>query len=196
MSAIPADKDLTDLVARIQADDVGAFEEVFRAFHAPLCEVVDSYVRSQPVAEDIVQDLFFVVWLKRRTLTRLALRPYLFAAARNQALRHLRHAAVVRRWSFRATLDSSLDSSPSPPTQPDHDVEARETADTLRAAVDELPPRSRLAFVLRSEHEMSYADVADAMGISVKGVEKLISIAKSRLRQRLGSRAEPWIQRT
>jgi len=195
MSPIPADNELAHLAARIQVDDVAAFEAVFRAFHAPLCEVVDGYVRSQAVAEDIVQDLFFVIWLKRRTLARVPLRPYLFAAARNQALRHLRHAAVVRRWSFRASRDSAVDSGAAAPMQPDRELEARETASALRAAIDELPPRSRVALVLRTEHAMSYADVAIAMGITIKGVEKLMSIAKTKLRQRLGAHGEAWVER-
>ena len=36
--------------------DLATFEKLFRELHAPLCEVVDSYVRSQAVAEEIVQD--------------------------------------------------------------------------------------------------------------------------------------------
>lgn len=191
MPLLPADNELKGLVERIQADDVAAFEQVFRAFHAPLCELVDSYVRSQAVAEDIVQDLFLVIWLKRHTLARVALRPYLFTAARNQALRHLRHAAVVRRWSFLATREPLANA----PERPDRELEARETTQAVRAAIDDLPPRSRLAFVLRSEHGMSYADVAVAMGISVKGVEKLMSIAKTKLRERLGSHADRLIER-
>ncbi len=59
-----------DLVQRIRSGDVSAFEELFRQLHAPLCEVVDSYVRSQDIAEEIVQELFFVVWVKRERTER------------------------------------------------------------------------------------------------------------------------------
>lgn len=70
------------------AIDVSAFEELFRELHAPLCEVVDSFVRSQAIAEEIVQDLFFTVWVKRTTLEPESMRGYLFRA-RNRALHHL-----------------------------------------------------------------------------------------------------------
>src|SRR6185437_7257015 len=91
---------LVELCHRIRAGDVAAFEQLFRALHAPLCEVVDGYVRSQAVAEEIVQDLYFVIWTTRERLPApRSFRGYLFAAARNRALHHLRHQAVVRRSS-------------------------------------------------------------------------------------------------
>jgi RNA polymerase sigma factor (sigma-70 family) len=49
-------------------------------------------------------------------------------------------------------------------------------------AIDELPTRARLALVLQRDHEMSQAEIANAMGISVKGVEKLLATAKTKLR--------------
>ncbi|MGH7619470.1 MAG: hypothetical protein ACREPM_19815 [Gemmatimonadaceae bacterium] len=64
------------LVQRIRGGDIAAFEQLFRELHAPLAEVVDSYVRSQSVAEEIVQDLFFVVWMKRERLSNDGLRGY------------------------------------------------------------------------------------------------------------------------
>jgi RNA polymerase sigma-19 factor, ECF subfamily len=178
------------LVHRIRAGDVAAFEELFREFHAALCEVVDSYVRSQPVAEEIVQDLFFVVWMKRDRLREDTIRGYLFSAARNRALHHLRHQAVVRKWSLVAGQRHDVAGVSEPGPTPDMETEADERRRAVQAAIDQLPPRSRLAMVLHWEHRMPNADVATAMGISVKGVEKLLSIAKRRLRSALGAHAD------
>ena len=77
-------------MAESAADDLTAFEALFRQYHAPLCEVVDCYVRSQAIAEEIVQDLFFAVWVRRATLEATSLQGYLFRAARNRALHHVR----------------------------------------------------------------------------------------------------------
>jgi RNA polymerase sigma-70 factor (ECF subfamily) len=162
--------------------DLPAFEKLFRSLHAPLCEVVDSYVRSQAVAEEIVQDVFFVVWMKRERLRDDALRAYLFTAARNRALHHLRHRSIVRRWSL--WVDSRPDVAGVATAQPTADttLERDERHAALRAAMDELPARARLALVLQRDHEMSQLEIANAMGISVKGVEKLLSTAKAKLR--------------
>jgi RNA polymerase sigma-70 factor (ECF subfamily) len=171
-----------DLVHLVRAGDIAAFEEVFRAFHTPLCEVVDSYVRSQAVAEEIVQDLFLVIWIKRTELPAKSLRQYLFGAARNRALHHLRHRSVVRRWSLRVEARPEVAGIAPPSPLPDRAIEERERGAALRRAIDQLPPRTRLALVLQWEHRMSQGEIAEAMGISIKGVEKLIATAKLKLR--------------
>jgi RNA polymerase sigma-70 factor (ECF subfamily) len=180
----------TSLVHRIRHGDIAAFEELFRAFHAPLCEVVDSYVRSQSVAEEIVQDLFFVVWVKRKRLRARTIRGYLFSSARNRALHHLRHQSTVRRWSLWAEGRADVAGVGEPGPMPDEVTEASERRLAVRSAIDRLPARSRLALVLQWDHRMSNADIATAMGISVKGVEKLLAIAKRRLRSSLGAYAD------
>ena len=170
-------------IARRAADgDVQAFERLFRAFHAPLCEVVDHYVRSQDVAEEIVQDLFLAIWMSRSRLgeTRSP-SGYLFTAARNRAIRHLRHRYVVWHGKQRIAADSN-----AMPVGEDVRLITAETNAAVRKAIDCLPPRMRLAVVLQTYHEMSQAEIAVAMDISLKGVEKLLSAAKAKLRVQLG----------
>ena len=182
------DDHLSTLASRIRLGDIAAFEQLFRECHAPLCEVVDSYVRSQGIAEEIVQDLFFVLWMKRESwVVTESVLGYLSAAARNRALHHLRHQATARRWSERVSEDDPAGAAMSRRLpQPDEELDAKEIAETLRRAVDQLPPRTRLAAVLRWNHEMSHAEVATMMGISLKGVEKLLGVAKQKLREQLG----------
>jgi RNA polymerase sigma-70 factor (ECF subfamily) len=180
------------LARRIRDGDIAAFETLFRALHAPLCEVVDGYVRSQAVAEEIVQELFFVLWVDRARFPEArSTRGYLFAAARNRAVHHLRHQAVVRRWAEETRAESGYLVSRAP----DRTLEANETEAAVRRAIDALPARTRVAFVLQWEYEMSHADIATAMGISVKGVEKLISTAKTKLKASLDVHAAVFVDR-
>lgn len=177
---------LQPLVRRIRDGDTGAFEALFRALHAPLCEVVDGYVRSQAVAEEIVQELFFVLWVERERFPEArSMRAYMFTAARNRAVHHLRHQAVVRRWSDRTRTESD---KPAVRT-PDRLLEAQETELAVQRAIDALPARTRVAFVLQWGYQMSQTEIATAMGISIKGVEKLIASAKAKLKVSLGDHA-------
>src|SRR5215203_5975374 len=169
-----------ELVERLRRGDLLAFERIFATYHAMLCEIADAYVDSQAIAEELVQDLFYTVWRDRARLeVRQSLRSYLCRAARNRALQHLRHGSVVLRWAQQIGGDS--EAARIPPS--DAALEQRETLAALRVAVATLPPRGRLAVVLRWRHGMSNAEVAEAMGISVKGVEKLLASAMARLRE-------------
>jgi RNA polymerase sigma-70 factor, ECF subfamily len=182
-AAAVTSSDANDL-DRLRAGDVGSFEALFFRYHATLCEIADAYVGSQAVAEEIVQDLFHTIWREReRLVIRGSLRSYLCVAARNRALQHLRHGSVARRHAQVAAVESDVDREP----RADEVLERKETLLALRVAIDALPPRARLAVVLRWRDHLTNADVAEAMGITVKGVEKLLATAMTRLRHLMRS---------
>jgi RNA polymerase sigma-70 factor (ECF subfamily) len=171
----------TSELDRLRAGDEGAFEALFFRYHATLCEIVDAYVGSQAIAEEIVQDLFHTIWRDRaRLAVRGSLRSYLCVAARNRALQQLRHGAVARRHAQAAAMEGEADLDRAP--RADEVLERQEALIALRVAIDALPPRARLAVVLRWRDHLTNADVAEAMGITVKGVEKLLTSAMTRLR--------------
>jgi RNA polymerase sigma-70 factor (ECF subfamily) len=182
---------LVKLSDRVRSGDVAAFEDLFRALHAPLCELADSYVRSQAVAEEIVQDLFFAIWMKRERLPNGdSLRGYLFTATRNRCLHHLRHSSVVRRWTAWSAAKPEVAGVAAPPPLADQVMESEERHAAVRRAIDNLPPRARLAIVLQRDHEMSQAEIAAAMDITIKGVEKLLAAARQKLRPLLEAEGE------
>src|SRR5215217_1264896 len=167
------------LVDRLRHDDLEAFERIFATYHAMLCDIADAYIDSQAIAEELVQDLFYTIWRDRSKLdVRHSLRSYLCRATRNHAMQHLRHRSVVLRWARLADAESG----PAHAAASDARLERQETLTALRSAIEALPARARLAVVLRWHHGMTNAEVADAMGISVKGVEKLLASAMGRLR--------------
>jgi RNA polymerase sigma-70 factor (ECF subfamily) len=182
---------LAHLSDRVRRGDLSAFEALFRAMHAPLCEVADSFVQSQAIAEEIVQDLFFAIWMKRDRLPNVdSLQAYLFTAARNRSLHHLRHRAMVRRWTSWAGLGEDVAGVAASPLSADEALEADERCARIRGAIDRLPPRARLALVLQRDHEMTQAEIAEAMDISLKGVEKLLATARQKLRPLLEKEGE------
>ncbi len=183
---------LTHLSDRVRRGEVAAFEELFHAMHAPLCEIADSYVQSQAVAEEIVQDLFFAIWAKRDRLPKVSsFQAYLFTATRNRCFHHLRHRAMVRRWTtWAGTTSNNIAGVAESGRSVDETLEVEERRSAVRQAIDRLPPRTRLALVLQRDHEMTNAEIAEAMGISLKGVEKLLTTARQMLRTSLEKERE------
>jgi RNA polymerase sigma-70 factor (ECF subfamily) len=79
--------------ARIRAGDEAAFEALFRALAPGLCALITRYVQSRAVAEELVQELFLDLWLRRAQLQiDQALTAYLMTAARHRALNWLKRA--------------------------------------------------------------------------------------------------------
>ena len=133
-----------------------AWESVFDAHYADLCEFVLRFVGSAEAAQDIVHDLFLYLWETRGAEDSVRLtRPYLFVAAKNRALMYLRHRRVADAWVERV----SREPLPSGPT-PEDLYAGRELAAVVRRAIDDLPPRCREIFLLRRRDHLSYEEIA------------------------------------
>lgn len=129
-----------------------------------------------------MQDLFLTLWAKRRASGSAELTAaYLFVAARNRALKHVRHRRVVARVHEQKAAEQSERAAGSA----DHEVLHRETAEAVEAAIAELPERCREIFLLSRRQHMSYSEIAAALGISVKTVEVQMWRALRKLRDAL-----------
>jgi RNA polymerase sigma-70 factor (ECF subfamily) len=180
-----------DLVARIQAGDSAAFSTLFSEHFAALCGFVVSFVHEPAIAEELVQDLFTALWHRRAEWEPTGrVRHYLIAAARNRALSHLRHASMAdrksRSWTGPAGEGDELPGMGAGVEPTDRGVELGELADACREAIHRLPERRRMVVTMRWQHQMTHAEIAHALGISVKGVEGQLTLALKSLRKQLG----------
>ena len=175
-----------DCLSRIRLGDADAFESLFHAYYPALCDFVWSYVRSRDVAEELVQSVFLWIWEHHATWEPTGgVRAYLFAACRNQALGVLKHERVVSRIARRAIQEGIPLGIAGARLGPDEELQAAQLADAFRAAIDLLPERRRLAVILRWQQQMSHAEIARVMGISVKTVEVQLGRALVFFRKRL-----------
>lgn len=88
---------------KIKEGDIKAFESIFRLYYTPLCLYATSITGEQEVAEEIVQDLFYVFWKERESLPILrSIKNYLYGATRNRSLQYLEHREV--RYRYRNTV--------------------------------------------------------------------------------------------
>ena len=180
--------ELGDVVARVRDGDERAFEALFRAYYGALCGFAVRYVRTSAVAEELVQDLFTALWARRATWEVRggsgSVRAYLFAAVRNRALNVRTRRAVERDWEQDEALADVRALHPTP-VAADAALEAAELHGRLASAIESLPERCRLVMQLRWRDQLSYAEIAEVMGISTKGVENQLSRGLKALRDRL-----------
>jgi RNA polymerase sigma-70 factor, ECF subfamily len=171
------------LTRRIREGDASAFEILFRAHYAELCAFVRVQVGSPDIAEELVQDVLLRIWHGRAQLDpQLPVRPYLYRAARNHALNYLTRRRVEDR-SLHDTVQLPIPSA----TATDEAVRTHELSDAIEQAMASLPDRCRLIFLMSREHGMSYAAIADALGISIKTVETQMGRALKSLRASLAA---------
>ena len=167
---------------RFAAGDVAAFEALFRAWQGEVFRWVVRIVRDRAAAEDVTAEAF---WRAYRSRARFdparSFGAWMRRIATNAALDHLRRA---QRDSGRAVDAAGLAAAAN--TAP-----ARETDEAVTAAVGRLSPTLRVVVTLALVEERPYAEIADALDISVAAVKVRVFRAVRALRrdlERLGVR--------
>jgi RNA polymerase sigma-70 factor (ECF subfamily) len=156
-----------------------------RAYHVPLVVFVVGYVRVVEVAEELVQDIMGRVWERRAVWEpQGSIGSYLYTAARNRAMNHVRHRKVVERVEA-GVVDGDAAPGMGSAQATDERIAAAELSGALHRAIDRLPARCRQAFLLRWQRQLSLAETAKAMGVARKTVERHWTLALKTLRQHL-----------
>lgn len=76
---------------QIQSDQREALNRLLDLYFVSLCHFTNAYLYDPMLSEEIVSDVFFNLWAKRKTLKITGnIKPYLFKATRNQAISYLR----------------------------------------------------------------------------------------------------------
>jgi RNA polymerase sigma factor (sigma-70 family) len=156
-----------------------AFTVAFERHAAGLLGFCRHMVGSPEEAEDAVQHTFVAAFrhLRRRGERRLALKPWLYAIARNRCL------STLRSRRERTALDLDLRTE-GLTEQVERRAELREL---LRDLLD-LPEDQRAALLLTQAGDLSHAEVADVLGCEVANVKALVFRARSGLIQRRDAR--------
>lgn len=178
-----SDLDTPELPDSLVPGDVDAFHRAFDAYLDPLRRFVYTYVASWETAEELVNDAFLQLWRRLQAGESVwALKAYLYAAARNRAISHLRHRRVEAR-HMREYLQPHIRMARSillP--QGEREVIARELAAAIQRAVDELPPRQREVVLLKWQRQATHEQIGQMLGIAPKTVAEHFRRAVEHLR--------------
>lgn len=158
---------------------------VFKKYYQEVFLAVVRLVLVKSIAEDLAQDVMYEFWKNHKTIgINSSLGAYLRRAGVNRALNYLRDNK--QKWESDEELDKTQSSAHSAREL----VEQVELEQLVNHAIDSLPERCRLVFVLSRFEELTYQEIADKLDISPKTVEHQISKALRLLRQALGGYLE------
>jgi RNA polymerase sigma-70 factor (ECF subfamily) len=178
-----------ELLTLLKLNDQKALEKLFDLYHKSLCLLAFKITRDKDQAKDIVQEVFIKLWKNRERLEiTSSLFAYLKRATVNTALNYLEGATVLRNQPLEKS-DLTFHSRDTTGQKLAYD-ELKEKADD---AIQKLPVRTRTIFILIRTEEMSYKEVAEAVDISMKAVEKEMMKALRLLREALKDYLTPSI---
>ncbi|MFM7148997.1 MAG: RNA polymerase sigma factor [Gemmataceae bacterium] len=178
---------------RVREDEPGAFEELVERFQQRLVSVMTHLVGRGHEAEDLSQDVFLRVYqARKRYHPQSRFSTWLFTIANNLALNHLRSRQRKSAVPIQSTSESgshmelfSNKALHDPGTGPMQKIQKNELAERIQSALSSLGEKQRMAVILNKFEDMSYAEIAEVMGMTVKAVKSLLSRARVNLRTAL-----------
>lgn len=158
-----------------------SYEELFRQWYTPLCKLVFRILQDKALTEDTVQEVFIKLWEKREELKiEVSLKAYVYRAAINASYNHLEKN---KRYGKLSLEDMTVD--PSDSHTAEAYLHAKELEKKIGEALASLPEACREVFMLSRYENLSYKEIAETLGISVKTVENQMGKALRIFRERL-----------
>ena len=187
LSAVETDE---SLVLRAQAGDTGAFDELVRRYTSIVYRILYKILRHDEDTQDALQDTFVSAY---RALPRFRqdarFSTWIYRIATNAALMKARARKTNLVSLDHPTEDPDAQSAwelPDWSATPDEEIMTGETRRIMEDAIQALPPEQRAAFVLHDIQDLSSAETAQAMGITVSAVNSRLHRARVFLRDRIG----------
>jgi RNA polymerase sigma-70 factor, ECF subfamily len=167
-----------ELISRIAKEDRRAFEELYNLYHRRLARFLTRLTRRYDVAEEVINDTFWIVWKKAGDF-RGDSQPSTWILG--IAYRRARNAF---RSSARASSLENLDAPLEPPTF-EEPMRTEELRDWLVQGLGQLPVEQRLAVELCYELGYSCEEISAIMGCPVNTVKTRLFHARAKLQKLL-----------
>ncbi|MDO9405640.1 MAG: sigma-70 family RNA polymerase sigma factor [Polaromonas sp.] len=168
-----------------------AFDTLYARHELSVWRYVFRSVRSQAVADDLLQDVWFAVARNAPHYQPTArFRTWLFTIAHHRLVDHFRTARN------HASLDAGADDEEGGSALADtlaadsgfgpvRQLQSREQATALLEAIEQLPAEQREAFLLQAEAGMSVEEIASTTGVNFETAKSRLRYARSNLRRQL-----------
>ncbi len=180
-----------EVMLRVKAGDQSAFDYLVQKYRRPLVSFMYRMARNTAAAEDLAQEVFLRVYRSRQTYEASAkFTTWLYRIATNLAVNHARDTRHERP-EVTVSLDepdeetgTTLDVADGAVTA-EESLVRRERTLAIRAKVEALPERQKLAVILHKYQQMDYKQIAEVLKLSESATKSLLFRAYETLREQL-----------
>ena len=146
-----------------------------------------SYIQDKEICEDITQDVFETLWQRRDSVVLdSTVLPYLLVIAKNKCLNALAKSKVKSKYTWRRNNSSKDDINSFALNELSVSKLYSEEIRTMYSkALDSMSPLVRDTYMKIRVEELKYKEVAEKEGVSIKTIERRITIATAILRKYL-----------
>jgi RNA polymerase sigma-70 factor (ECF subfamily) len=164
-----------------RSGDSNAFSYLFKKYYQPLVRFAGRFLQDNQQANQIVQNVFVDLWVKREQLEiRSSFKSYLYQMTRNQTLNHLKKEAKT------VSLEKVSNVPESANKNPDNILVEKEFYIAVHKAIEKLPAKCRQVYVMKRYDQLTSEEVGRILNISVNTVKTQMKRALKSLLDQLG----------
>lgn len=169
-----------ELMLSVRDGGMDAFEKIVMRHQAEAWRIAYRFTGDAAEAEDLAQEAFIRIFeASSRYKPTATFRTYFYCILNRLCLDHVR--------KMRPIPTDKLPPVTDPAPLPDEASRRKERDALVQEAVSALPPSQRMAIVLRYFEGLGWAEIAEAMGVSPKAVERLLARGREALEDRLSA---------
>lgn len=166
-----------EVISLIIQGDENAFATFFHHYRNRIYGLALRLTHSTSIAEEIVQDVFLKIWMKRADLTQIEnLQAYLFAIARNDVFRVMKQIARNYQNVLLTEKEVLIENTS------EHYVMEKEYSTLLRKAVDRLPHQQKQVYTLIKEQGLKREEAAVFLSLHPETVKSHLAQAMKSIR--------------
>lgn len=158
--------------------DQDEFDEIFLDWYGPVRNYIYYKTGDIQDAEDIVQETFLKVWEKRETVNIHTIGPFLYRISGNIFLNSVGRRKVSLKFISDYDPDQFSES-------PEFLLEMKDFDLRLQESISQLDEKSRTVFLMNRIDDMTYSQIAENLGLTVKAIEKRMTKALTFLKNSL-----------
>lgn len=171
-------------IIRCQQGDQNALKEIFDQYHQKVYRIAYGVLRQREEALDVVQEVFIKLFRSIKDFKgKSAFYTYLYRLAMNTAIDHSRRSKKASFLSLNA--EGGFQPEDRQEKRPDHLAAQREIEERVRWAIEQLPQDQKTTLIYREIEELSYQEIAEAMGCSIGTVMSRLHYGRKRLQDLL-----------
>ena len=177
-------QNIKNLLSSVSSDGRGAFERFYNLYYDQVFRFAYYCLGEKEARKEVVSDVFFSIWKSKARLKEIDNKDtYLYITVRNEALRHISRSNSVNK----IQMDQLYSFEPEEEATPEGMLESQEMRELFNLAIDELPEKCRLIFLMIREEGLSTKEVAKILSIQESTVRVQMKIAVEKLIKRLKS---------
>lgn len=177
----------SQVVLRVLEGEKELFEILLRRYNQRLFRVVRSYIHSEDDARDIMQDAYVKAYTKLEQFNnQSSFSTWLIRIAINEALQHLRkNKRIAKNYGETESLENVFNLADTNQMNPEKQAIKSETRVMVERAVDQLPEKYKVVFVLHQVEGLSNREIAACLCLTESNVKVRLHRAKNLLKDEL-----------